>query len=501
MGSVWLAERSDGRFDRRVAVKFLNIALMGRVGEERFKREGKILRLLAHPNIADLIDAGVTKAGQPYLVLEYIEGDRIDYYCDQKQFDIPKRIRLFLDVLSAVAQAHANLIVHRDLKPSNVLVRNDDQVKLLDFGIAKLLEDGRSAERATQLTVEGARAMTPEYAAPEQLKGEAIATGTDVYALGVLLYVLLTGRHPYRTEPDSPVELIKAVVDIEPARPSDIISPSRESAEVLASIATSRASSPDKLRRMLRGDLDTIVMKAMKKDPTERYLSVTAMAEDLRRYLKNQPIDARSDTLAYRAAKFVRRNRTAVALATLAIAGTAAGVAGTVIQSRTARTERDLALRQLARAERTADLNELLLSDVAPMGKPLTVNQLLEREEHVVEREHNPDPANHVELLLSLGDQYSGEDDNARALRVINEAYQLSRNLREPSIRAKASCVLAGALVPVEELPRAESLFREGLRELGSAPQFASNRAFCLLSGSEVAYRNGNSRDAFAKAR
>src|SRR5580704_4830751 len=189
MGSVWLAQRSDGRFERQVAVKFLNIALMGKGGEERFKREGSILGRLAHPHIAELIDAGVSRAGQPYLVLEHVEGDHIDRYCDEHKLEIKERIQLFLDVLAAVAQAHANLIVHRDLKPSNVLVRNDGQVKLLDFGIAKLLE-GEGQIRESPLTLEGERALTPEYAAPEQLKGETVTAATDVYASGVLLYVL-----------------------------------------------------------------------------------------------------------------------------------------------------------------------------------------------------------------------------------------------------------------------------------------------------------------------
>src|SRR5262249_9320702 len=176
MGSVWLAERSDGRFERRVAVKFLNIALMGRAGEQRFKREGRILACLAHPNIAKLLDAGVAPSGQPYLVLEYVAGEHIDRYCDQHKLDVASRIRLFLNVLFAVAHAHANLIVHRDIKPSNVLVDGDGEVKLLDFSIAKLLEDETDSGTPTALTIEGARAMTLEYAAPEQLKGEAITT-------------------------------------------------------------------------------------------------------------------------------------------------------------------------------------------------------------------------------------------------------------------------------------------------------------------------------------
>jgi serine/threonine protein kinase len=501
MSSVWLAERSDGRFERRVAVKFLNVSLIGRVGEARFKREGKILGLLTHPHIAELLDAGVSPAGQPYLVLDHVEGDHIDRYCDDHRLDIRARLALFLDVVEAVAAAHANLIVHRDLKPSNVLVREDGEVKLLDFGIAKLLENEEPGAGLTQLTVEGGRAMTPQFAAPEQLKGEAITTATDVYALGVLLYLLLTGQHPSGPGPYTLTDLIRSVVDTEPGRPSDAVGPSRTIGGLSRENAARRSVTPDKLRRLLRGDLDTIVTKALKKDPAERYSSVAALADDLRRYLGNEPIRARPDTLSYRAIKFVRRNRTVVALAALALLATTAGVAATWMQVRTARTQRDLAIRQFARAERISDLNQLLLTDVAPMGKPVTVNHLLALEEHIVEREHYDNAANHVELLLSIGDQYSGEDENEKALRVLEQAYQLSRGLKERSIRAKASCVLSGAMVPIGELARAEALFAEGLRELGSDSQFGPDRAFCLLRGSEVAYRNGNSIKAVARAR
>ena len=501
MSSVWLAERSDGRFERRVAVKFLNVSLIGRVGEARFKREGKILGLLTHPHIAELLDAGVSPAGQPYLVLDHVDGDHIDRYCDDHRLDIRARLALFLDVVEAVATAHANLIVHRDLKPSNVLVREDGEVKLLDFGIAKLLENEEQGAGLTQLTVDGGRAMTPQFASPEQLKGEAITTATDVYALGVLLYLLLTGQHPSGPGPYTLTDLIRSVVDTEPVRPSDAVSPARAIGGLARENAARRSVNPDKLRRLLRGDLDTIVVKALKKEPAERYSSVAALADDLRRYLGNEPIRARPDTLSYRAIKFVRRNRTVVALAALAILATTAGVVATWMQVRTARTQRDLAVRQFARAERISDLNQLLLTDVAPMGKPLTVNQLLALEEHIVEREHYDNAANHVELLLSIGDQYSGEDENEKALRVLKQAYQLSRGLKERPIRAKASCVLAGAMVPIGELARAEALFEEGLRELGDESQFGPDRAFCLLRGSEVAYRNGDSTKAVARAR
>src|SRR6266851_1228867 len=351
MGTVWLAHRSDGRFEGRAAVKFLNASLIGGASEERFKREGSILARLAHPNIAHLIDAGVSATGQPYLILEYVEGRAIDRYCADLALDIEAQIRLFLDVLVAVAHAHANLIVHRDIKPSNVLVTQDARVKLLDFGIAKLLED-EAAIPATVLTREGERALTLAFAAPEQVTGDSITTGTDVYALGVLLHLLLAGKHPAQSALESPLDLMKAIVDTQPPRISDAV------------------ASETKLRRALRGDLDTIIAKALKKNPTERYLSVTAFADDLRRYLGHQTISARPDTLAYRARKFVRRNYTPVALAAAAAIATIVGVIGTVIQARTTRIERDFALRQLSRAEAINDLNSFVLSDAAPSGKP-----------------------------------------------------------------------------------------------------------------------------------
>ncbi len=314
MGSVWLARRSDGRFERQAAVKFVNIALAGRATEERFKREGSILGRLTHPHIADLLDAGVSSDGQPYLILEYVDGEAIDRYCDEHKLDIDARVRLFLDVLAAVAHAHANLIVHRDIKPSNVLVTTSGEVKLLDFGIAKLLEDEGSSAAATQLTLEGGGALTPQFAAPEQVTGGAVTTATDVYALGVLLYLLLTGQHPAGPGPHSPARLVKAITETEPLRPSDTTSSANAE-----SIAEKRATTADKLQRQLRGDLDTIVAKALKKNPQERYSSVTGFADDLHRYLKHEPISARPDALAYRTAKFLRRNRTVVTLTAAAV--------------------------------------------------------------------------------------------------------------------------------------------------------------------------------------
>src|SRR6185295_16007701 len=221
MGTVWLAHRSDGRYEARVAVKLLNLALLGPGGIERFRREGNALGRLTHPNIARLMDAGVTHAGQPYLVLEYIDGETINRWCEGRALDVRSRVRLFLDVLDALAHAHSKLILHRDLKPSNILVTPEGQVKLVDFGIAKLLDDESGAAPMAGLTQLAGQAFTPEYAAPEQLQGGEVTSATDVYALGVLLYVLLTGQHPLAGGEQTPLDRLRAIVDTDPRRPSE----------------------------------------------------------------------------------------------------------------------------------------------------------------------------------------------------------------------------------------------------------------------------------------
>ncbi len=326
MSTVWLAERNDGRFERRAAVKFLTIGFAGREAEQRFKREGRILGRLADTHIAELLDAGVSPAGQPYLVLEYVDGQHIDQYCDGHTLDVDARIRLFLDVLSAVAHAHANLIVHRDIKPSNVLVTTGGQVKLLDFGIAKLLEDEAHPGTPTMLTREGASALTPEYAAPEQVTGGPITTATDIYELGLLLFVLLTGQHPAGSHTHSTASLVKAIVETAPPRMSDIVERDASEGKTALHHAATRATTPEKLRRRLHGDLDTIIAKSLRKDPQERYRSVSAFADDLHRHLRHLPISARPDTIGYRATKFLRRHWLPVAASLLVVASLSAGL-------------------------------------------------------------------------------------------------------------------------------------------------------------------------------
>lgn len=499
MGSVWLGERDDGRFERRVAVKFLNHALVGQGNEERFKREGRILGRLSHPHIAELVDAGVTENANPYLVLEYVDGDHIDRYCDQRRLDVSARIRLFLEIASAVAHAHANLIVHRDLKPSNVLVSKNGQVKLLDFGIAKLLESENHVGSATLLTIQAGRAMTPEYAAPEQVTGAPVTTATDVYALGVLLHVLLTGQHPVGSATRSPADLMKAIVDTVPRRLSEVVSSPKLDEQTVVANAQRRATSPDKLHRLLQGDLDTIVAKALKKKPEERYASVVAMADDLARYLEHEPIRARPDTFVYRSAKFVRRNRVAVSLATLALFAVIGGIVGTLLQARTARIQRDFALEQLKRSQEHDDFLEFLLADAAPGGKPFTVTDLLTRAEQVLQRQHSADPGRRADLMMWIGSDYSSQDQTAKGRRLAEEAYRLTRSLPDLSLRARASCALAYCLDQDIDLPRAEALTQEALHELPQDPRFAIDRVTCLRIASEVARQSGRVTEGVAR--
>ena len=504
MGSVWLADRSDGHFSGRVAVKLLNASQLGRQGEARFRREGNILARLRHPHIAHLVDAGISASGQPYLVLEYVEGRWIDAYCDENALDVEARVRLFLDVLAAVSHAHAHLVVHRDLKPSNVLVTDGGAVKLLDFGIAKLLET-ETGDAATALTREGEAMLTPEYASPEQLMGAPVTTRTDVYSLGVLLYLLLCGRHPARTTASTPAELVRAVIEVDPPRLSDTTGATvRVGAVPVETLAQRRGSTPRRLRSLLRGDLDNIVAKALKKDPAERYESVEALAADLRRYLGQEPVKARPDSLRYRTVKFVRRNRTAVALGTAVALALAAGIAGTLMQARRARQEtararveraradqeaviasaqRDFALREVARNEAINEMNSLLLVG-APPSVRFTVPELLQRAEDMVRKQKDDAAGTKADLMLQLASQHLAIDDVQKAERLLNDALALARR---PEARARIACALSNVERASGSIDAARKLQEEALALLGDGPQFAVVRADCLVEASMLA--------------
>jgi serine/threonine protein kinase/dienelactone hydrolase len=325
MGTVWLAHRSDGRFEGSVAIKFLHLAVLDRLGQERFRREGTLLARLSHPHIARLLDAGVTPAGQPYLVLEYVDGVRIDRYAAASELDIGQRLRLFLEVADAVAHAHANLVVHRDLKPSNILVDRDGRAKLLDFGVATLL--AADAEAAPTRT----GALTPEYAAPEQIRGEPITAAADVYALGVLLFQLIVGRHPTAEPCMTEAAVLLALAERDALRPSNAVARLPDSAES-AQLFAARRTTRERLQRSCEGDLDAIVGTALKKDLALRYQSVSAFADDVRRHLSGDAVKARGDSMRYRLRRFVTRHRLQLGIAA-AVATTlvVAAVAGWVV--------------------------------------------------------------------------------------------------------------------------------------------------------------------------
>ena len=332
MGTVWLARRTDGRYEGEVAIKFLRSGLFGHGDAERFQREGSILARLSHPHIARLLDAGVMADGaQPYLVLEYIDGEPIDEYCRRLALPVAARLGLMLDVLAAVAQAHNRLILHRDLKPTNILVTKAGDVKLLDFGIAKLLDDTGGDQ--TALTARAGNAFTPEFAAPEQLQGGDVTTATDVYALGVLMYILLGGDHPTAAATEAPLDRMRSVIETVPKRLSEA---------VLRRGGPTTRWSPEsrKLAGEVRGDIETIVAKALKKWPSERYANATEMGDDIRRYLAHEPISARPDTPLYRTTKFVQRHAAGVAMASIAAMALGAGIGVALWQAREARAQR-----------------------------------------------------------------------------------------------------------------------------------------------------------------
>ena len=399
MGAVWLAERIDGLVPRPVALKLPHHAGRGTGFAERIARERSILAALTHPGIARLYDAGVTAAGRPYLAIEYVEGQRLDVYCDALRLSLAARLQLFLQVARAVAYAHAKLVVHRDLKPANILVTADGQARLLDFGIAKLLDEDPAD--AMRLTEAGSVPLTPRYASPEQITGDPVTTATDVYSLGMVLYELLTGAaQPYKLERSSRGALEDAILRADAMRPSETVTDANT-------------------RRQLRGDLDTIVLKALRKKPEERYATVNALVEDIERYLTDRPVLAQPDTLRYRFAKFVRRNKVAV------VAGAAVLVA-IVTGSALALWQAKVAVVEERHAREVKEFLASMFRDADPYqgsGKSLAVTDLLRQARARVDT-LKARPELRVELLTLIGTSLLNLEDLDAAEQAARQALE-----------------------------------------------------------------------------
>lgn len=447
MGAVYLAERMDGQFRQKVAIKVLRSALPTPQLMARFRHERQILAELRHPNIATLLDGGSTEHDQPYLVMEYVEGEPIDHYCRTHALPLRERLRLIQKVCGAVQAAHQRLIVHRDIKPANILVTAEGVPKLLDFGIAKLLTEQTHSLDVPETQV-GQRLMTPEFASPEQVRAEAVGTASDVYSLGVLLYVILTGRSPYERWRTQPLELQKAVCETDPPKPSDTLSRSPfPQAGPVTPIA----------HQALRGDLDHIVLKAMRKEPAQRYVSPTALAEDLQRFMDQLPIAAREGSRRYVTAKFLRRNRWGVSV-TAAVLLTLSGLE--VYYTGRLRTELEAAEQAasfMVDIFRAANTNE---------NRPdILARDLLQAAAQKVEATLGAQPLLQARLLLAIGQSYGGirlhDEAEPRLLRALS---LLKANLAPDDPRiGKALEALASLLVEPGRHDEAEQYARQAL--------------------------------------
>jgi eukaryotic-like serine/threonine-protein kinase len=468
MGAVYLGERDDDQFRMQVALKLLPRWMGSEQARRRFREERQILASLQHPNIARLLDGGVASDGVPWFALEHVPGLPIDRFCDERRLGVRERLELFCKVCEGVQFAHRNLVVHRDLKPGNILVTETGEPKLLDFGIAKLL-DPDSGPASDEATRTGLRLLTPEYASPEQVSGDPITTATDVYSLGVLLFELLTGRRPYQVSSRSPQDLERTVCRTEPAVPSACVGTSADPAPSPAQghrtpagpgeahehstpaeragaqggaaphgrptpveRAAARRTTPERLRRRLRGDLDTIVLTALRKEPGRRYASAERLAEDVRRHLAGLPVNARRDTWSYRTGKFLRRHRAALGAAAVFV-GLAIGF--TALHSVGIARERDVAEREAAKAERVAGFLVELFQQSDPYGPAIETLQLadfLQIGAERLARELDEEPEVRASLMSVVGKVYEnlGRFDEAEDL--YERAFGLRRGLLAP---------------------------------------------------------------------
>jgi len=463
LGAVYLAARADDEFQKQVAIKVVRRGLDTDDILRRFRAERQILAQLEHPNIGRLIDAGSTEEGLPYFVMEHVDGQPITGYCDAHKLSTTERLELFRLVCGAVTYAHQHLVIHRDIKPSNILVSSDGAPKLLDFGIAKVLH---AADPLAALTMTGGRAMTPDYASPEQVRGEPITTSTDIYSLGVLLYELLTGQKPYRLTAHTPEELSRAVIDQIPERPSTALVRTQQS-EV-------------RNQKSLRGDLDNIILMAMRKEPARRYSSTAQLSGDIERHQRGLPVIARKDTFSYRAEKFIRRNTIAVAAAVLVllslIGGTAIAVAQArraTVHARIAEEQRDAAHRASVRAEKTSRFMQSFLSNANPNWyargngrRDVTVREAIDDAVGRMDTELADEPEVRGDLHHTIGEihRVAGEPESAlNHFQLSLDSYRQAYGDQHPKVAMALYYVSVGVGWIDPRKQEAEPLLRQGI--------------------------------------
>ncbi len=425
MGNVYLGRRIDEQFEHEVAIKVLLTGKSNSLFVERFRAERQVLANLDHPNIAKLLDGGETVDGLQFLVMEYVHGEPIDSYCDKQRLNVQQRLRLFQKICLAVDYAHRNLVVHRDVKPANILVTDEGTPKLLDFGIAKVID---ASGLHQSLTLESQRMMTPDYASPEQVRGEVVTTATDVYSLGVLLYRLLCGRGPYRVRSDLPSGITRAILEDLPGKPSTMLTlpDGGDNKQITGDeISKKRRSSVARLERRLRGDLDNIALTALRKEPERRYPSARALQLDIENYLSDKPISARSDSVGYRASKFIQRHRVGVAVTIASGLGLIASAVQIVEQ-------RDRAETEAATAERVSEFLVSMLesSDPYERSAEVTARALLDRGAKQIDAELAGQPLVSARLKITMAKAYSSLGLQNTAAALAREALDKLSGLR-----------------------------------------------------------------------
>lgn len=494
-GTVYLGERADRQYSAQVAVKIVDSATVhGDLGM-RFRAERQILASLNHANIARLLDAGETEEGQPFLIMEYVHGEPLDRYCDRHQLDLNQRLHLFLEICGAVQYAHQNLIVHRDLKPANILVTTEGAAKLLDFGIAKLLDVGEAAS-VLALTRMNDRLLTPEYASPEQILGRPVTTASDVYALGVVLYELLTGLRPYVVATAaSQLELERSICITDPQKPSGTVKRAIDAGPVegqsnIAAIAAARDLSAERLHRRLIGDIDAIVMRALRKEPQHRYGSIEQFADDIRRFLAREPVVARQGNWLYYSQRFVRRHAVGVGASTAFVAMILGFAVTMSIQRERIAQERDRATQEGVRAEKVSEFMVDVFAASDPFendGKILTARDLLDQAARSIRGDLNEQPEVRAKLLETMGKAYRRQGQPDRAVAFFEDALRIREQSKTPHDPQVGSVLadMAMALSQLGRLDEADQAFNQALRIA------QSNRSQETVEGADLYNRIG----------